>query len=196
MWGVGMEGTHRGTAHRDIWQWNGMEETQESRDRGDTGRVGMEGTCQESPLVPPAPSPSSSRSVSNMELSTEALSSMGQGPVRTELGPPPGAKALPRPRHHPAHPRGPPLPSPTPPVPTRSGTAALPARPALPSRVQFPACLGAAGWGHQQGRRCRHHGPGPWRGQGQREWGPPWMAAAGMGTQQLGHIPPPFGCRC
>lgn len=159
--GNSMEGIHgSGT---------GWRKHRKSRDRGDTGRVGMEGTFQGPPLVPTAPSPSSSRPVSNMELLSEALSSMGQAPVRTELGLPPGAKALPRPRHHPARPRGPPLPSPTPPVPTRSGTAAVPARPALLSRVQLPACLGWAGWGHQQGRRRHHHGPVPWRGEGRRE---------------------------
>lgn len=207
MWGVGRdtEEWHGG----DTWQWSGMEGTCVGWDGEDTGRVGIEGTQEGlewrehtrgtlvSPLVPIAPSPSSSRPVSDMELSSEALSSVGQGPVRTELGPPAGAKALPRPRHHPARPCGPPLPSPTPPVPTCSRMAAIPARPALPSHVQFPACPGWAGWGYQQGRsRLRCCSPGPWRGQGQRECGHPWMAATGMGTRQLGHILPPFGCRC
>lgn len=187
MWGVGMDRTHRGMAwrgHSSGVGWRGH-------------RKGWNGGNIPGVLpVPTGPSPSAGRLVSDTALSLEALSSVGQGPVRTEPGPPLGAKALPRPCNHPARPRGPPLPSPTPPVPTRSGTAVVPARPALPSCVQFPACPGWAGWGHQQGRRRRHRGLGPWRGQGCRKCGPPWMAATGMRTWQLGYILPPFGCRC
>lgn len=103
---------------------------------GGLGWRGHLGGTVPPPPVPTAPLPSSSRTASDRELSSEALSSAGQGTGENGAGAAGECQNAPTaPAATQRVPGGLRSPSPTPPVPTRSGTVAVPARPALLSCV-------------------------------------------------------------